>query len=342
MSLHALRPRRALLAAPLCAALLLTAACGTADEEPDSGSAGSADFTPVTFEHAFGETPVEEKPERVATWGWASTDAVLALGVAPVAIPENSYGADAEGYMPWQKEALDEMGAEEPALLTEGEAPPFEEIAAADPDLILAHYSGITKADYDRLSSIAPTVAYPDEPWATPWRDVITTTGEALGMAEEAEQVLEDIDAEVAEAAEAHPEFEGRSIAAVAFPASTYYVYTPADPRVQFLEDLGFTVADSVADLDTGEASFFYTLSAEKLDQLTSDVLLSYADDDAARDAVEDDPAVAAMQQFQDGRVAHVVGQDVVSSVSPPTALSLTWGLDTFVDALSEAVAQAG
>lgn len=341
MSLHTLRPRRAVLAVPLCAALLLTAACGTVDEEP-AASGGSDDFAPVTLEHAFGETVVEERPARVATWGWASTDAVLALGVEPVAIPKNSYGADADGYMPWQRQALEEMGAEEPALLTEGEAPPFEELAAAAPDLILAHYSGITQADYDRLSSIAPTVAYPDEPWATPWRDVITTTGEALGMAEDAERVLEDIDAEVAEAAEAHPEFDGRSIAAVAFPASTYYVYTPADPRVQFLEDLGFTVADSVGELDTGEATFFYTLSAERLDELTSDVLLSYSDDDSARAAVEKDPAAAAMTQFQDGAVAHVVGQDVVSSVSPPTALSLTWGLDTFVDALAEAVAQVG
>ena len=44
------------------------------------------------------------------------------------------------------------------------------------------------------------------------------------------------------------------------------------------------------------------------------------------------------MQQFQDGTVASVVGRPTVSSVSPPTALSLTWGLDDFVAALAGAV----
>ena len=37
--------------------------------------------------------------------------------------------------------------------------------------MILAPYSGITEEQYELLSEIAPTVAYPDEPWTTPWRE---------------------------------------------------------------------------------------------------------------------------------------------------------------------------
>ena len=52
----------------------------------------------------------------------------------------------------------------------DGEAPPYEELIEAAPDVILAPYSGITEEQYELLSEIAPTVAYPDGPWTTPWR----------------------------------------------------------------------------------------------------------------------------------------------------------------------------
>lgn len=39
---------------------------------------------PITIEHAFGETVIESKPERIATIGWENQDTPLALGVAPV------------------------------------------------------------------------------------------------------------------------------------------------------------------------------------------------------------------------------------------------------------------
>lgn len=340
--------RRAALGAAAAVLALPLAACGSDDS--DSSEAGSDDkraaYTPVTIKHAFGSTTIEERPERVVTWGWGSSDAAIALGVVPVAMPKNSYGADSEGYMPWQKEAVDEAVAEDgataPTLLTEGTEPPFEEIAAAAPDVILANYSGITKADYAKLAQIAPTVAYPDEPWSTPWRDVITTVGQVLGEDAEAKELLADIDEEVAEAAKEHPEFQGRTIAAVAIDPSAFYVYTGADPRVQFLEDLGFTVAPSVAKLAGDEKGFYITLSTERLDELTSDVLLSYVPDQARVEAIEKDKTLQALPQLKAGTVASVVGESYVSSVSPPTALSLTWGLDAFVDALVPAVKAAG
>ena len=341
--------RRLLPLAALVLALPL-AACGTegdGDDAADGGQRAEATdtFEPVTIEHAFGSTEIDERPERVVTWGWGSSDAALALGVVPVAMPQNSFGADDEGYMPWQKDAVDAAvaggGVDEPALLTEGLDVPLEEVAAAQPDVILANYSGITEDEYDKLAQIAPTVAYPDVPWSTPWRDVITTVGDVLGRADEADDLLGDIDDEVAGAAQAHPEFDGLSIAAVAIDPDAFYVYKPADPRVQFLEDLGFDSADSVTDLETDEASFYYTLSTERVDRLTSDVLLSYVEDAGQIPDQAADPALGTMGQFQDGAVASVVGESLISAVSPPTALSLTWGLDDFVDALVPAVERA-
>ena len=326
-----------LAAAGLLALSLTLAACGS-DSDPDAASDGGGGFEPVTIEHAFGSTEIAEEPERVVTWGWGTADAAIALGVTPVAMPSQSYGGDEDGLLPWLKDSLEEQGEETPTLLSETEEPPYEEILEAKPDLILAQYSGITEEQYDALSKIAPTVAYPDEPWATPWRDVITTAGEALGKATEAEQIVSDIEADVAEAAEAHPEFQGRTIAAVR-DLGGFYVYTGADPRVEFLEDLGFELAPSVPELDTGESTFYYSISYEETDKVTSDVLLSYHDTPAEEEAFMTSDSTASMQQFQDETIANVVGPDVVASVSPPTALSLSYSLDDFVNALAEATA---
>lgn len=344
--------RGALLATTTLVAATALAACGSDEpaESSDSseGSSSSessgeaaADAFPVSIDHAFGTTEIPEEPQRIVTWGWGATDAVLALGEVPVGIPAASYGANEDGVMPWIAEDLEEKGADTPTLLTEGEEPPLGEILELEPDLILANYSGITEKQYDDLSEIAPTLAYPDQPWATPWRDVVTTVGTALGKEDEAAEVLSDIDDEVAEAAEEHPEFKGKTIAAMAFDATTNYVYTPSDPRVEFLTDLGFEDAPSVDELATDDASFFYTLSSEQLDQLSSDVLLVYHDSPEAQAEFAGRPGVDTMSQVQDGAVAEVTGQDVVSSVSPPTALSLDYSLDDYVDALSKA-ANAG
>jgi len=321
--------------------MFVLAACGSGGSDAADTADGSSSYQPVTIRHAFGKTTVEEQPTRVAAWGWASADASIALGVVPVAMQEFSYGADEQGLMPWTREALEHRGSDIPALLPETQEPPYEEIAEAEPDVILANYSGITQKQYDTLSKIAPTIAYPKTPWATPWRDVVTTVGKVLGKADESHQLLQDIDAKVAAAADQHPEFAGTSVAAVAMDPGAFYVYKGADPRVQFLEDLGFRVAPSVTRLSTDESSFFYTLSLENLDQLTSDVLVSYSPSRQRAQQVVRSAPLQVMPQVEDDAVASIAGEEYVASVSPPTALSLTWGLDTYVRQLSEAAKQA-
>lgn len=333
--------RLRLLALPLLAVLPL-AACGTGDAPAAStGATAPAAAFPVTLDHAFGSTEVATAPQRVVTWGWGSADAAIALGVVPVAMSAQTYGGDAQGVLPWVKERLDADGAAVPTVLPDTQEVPVEAIAAARPDVILAPYSGITEAEYASLSKIAPTVAYPGEAWATPWRETIEIVGEALGKAPEADALLADIDAEVAAQAKAHPELAGKSVALVASTPQAFYVYKPEDPRVAFTESLGLTTAPSVPALASGDETFFYTLSTERLDELDSDLLVSYAATPAESQAFLGSAAAQLLPQVQQGAVAEVVGASLVSSVSPPTALSLTWGLEDYVALLSKAAAAA-
>ncbi|PZA19975.1 iron-siderophore ABC transporter substrate-binding protein [Modestobacter versicolor] len=326
-------------AALLATALVITS-CGS-DPDGDTADAatsgGSSDAFPVTIEHTFGETTIEQEPEKVVTWGFGSTDAALALGVVPVAIPFQAYGGDDEGLLPWIAEELDELGVETPTVLPEGDEVPFEAIAAADPDVILANYSGITAEDYETLSQIAPVVAYPGEAWTTPWRDVVTTVGQALGKEQEAAELVADTEQTIADAAAEHPELQGKTVAAVWDTAGTFYVYEAADPRVEFLTDLGLEVAPSVEQLSTGESTFYYTLSYEQVAGLTSDVLLSYASTQEEADAFAAQPYAQTMPQVATGHHAVLVGDELIAAVSPPTVLSMTWGLDEYLTALSAA-----
>jgi iron complex transport system substrate-binding protein len=333
--------RPALRGAALLAATLVITSCGSGSEDdaPDASSSGSSDAFPVTIEHAFGETTIEEEPKNVVTWGFGSADAALALGVVPVAIPFQQYGGDENGVLPWIAEELDELGVETPTMLPNTDEVPFEAIAAAEPDVILANYSGITQEDYDTLSALAPVVAYPGEAWTTPWRDVVTTVGKALGKEQEAEDLVAETDKTVADAAAEHPELQGQTVAAVVDDGSTFWVYEGADPRVEFLTDLGLEVAPSVEELSTGESTFYYTISYEELSKLTSDILVSYAPTQEQADAFLGQPYAQVMPQVSGGHVASLVGEQLVAAVSPPTILSLTWGLDDYLNALSSAAA---
>ena len=59
--------------------------------------------------HAFGETTIEEAPERVATVSWVNHDVATALGVVPVGVPALDFGANENGSTDWFDAALEEM-----------------------------------------------------------------------------------------------------------------------------------------------------------------------------------------------------------------------------------------
>ncbi|HEX5857335.1 MAG TPA: ABC transporter substrate-binding protein [Microbacterium sp.] len=333
---------RALAALTVAGGLVLSGCASNPGAEPaaadsDSGSTGAF---PVTFEHMYGETVIESTPERVATWGWGATDAVLALGIVPVAIASMDYGGGENRITPWVEEAIADLGGEEPVILDNATFElSVEELLASDPDVLIAPYSGLTQEEYDAVTGAGIPVLAPEEAvWSTPWRDVITETGKALGLDAEAEQVLDDLDQQVADAAAEHPEFDGTTIAYAADDVDTFYLYLPADPRVEILEDLGFVSAEAVTALDTGESTFYTTVSSENLDQIDAEVIFTQVDSEEqlqtflTSDRTQLIPGVAA------GAVGAIVGEENVAAITP-TALTLPWILPDIVDQLATATA---
>ncbi|WP_448624894.1 iron-siderophore ABC transporter substrate-binding protein [Geodermatophilus sp. URMC 64] len=330
---------RATLAA--LAALTVLAGCGssTESEGDDAGTAASGGAFPVSIAHTFGATTVEERPERVVVLGWSAQDIVYSLGVTPVGMPSYPYGGGDDGVLPWDDEFYD---PERTTLLDTTDGPPLEEIAALRPDVILAPYEGFEESVYEDLSAIAPTVAYPGEAWATPWEEQTRMIGEALGRSDEAEQLIEDTHASVAEIAAEHPEFAGLSFAYTSMGAEALYLYLGADPRVQLIEELGLTLDPAVDTLAaTGEASTFYSqISLERAPEITADVVVGFADGLTAEE-VAALPVYAQVPAIQRDSAVLIDDQSFAAAVSSVSVLSIPYALDQLVDELAAAAQNA-
>src|SRR5262245_37268047 len=111
--------RTAVIAALLA---LLAAGCGEEASEP---APQAGDGFPVTIEHKFGTTTVDQAPERVVTVGFNDQDFALALGVTPVGVRQFQGGIDITK-RPW---AQDELAGSQPQIVG-AEDLEFEKIAA--------------------------------------------------------------------------------------------------------------------------------------------------------------------------------------------------------------------
>ena len=292
---------------------------------------------PVTIEHVYGETVIEAEPQRIVTWGWGNEDAAIALGAVPVGIPFQSYGGGDDGIQPWIEDALDAAGAAMPTTLDNSGEPPVEQIAALQPDLILAVFSGITEEQYALLSAIAPTVAYTGEAWSTPWQEVTLTVGEALGKPGEAEALVAETEQWLADEVAKHPALREITFASANDYDGSIAVYAPFDARMKFLTDLGLKLDPSVAELAPDDGEFFYSLSYELFDELEGDIFVTYYEEQSALDEFLAKPYAQTYPPIRNGRLAALVGTENVAAVSPPSALSLRWGFPTYLGVLARA-----
>src|SRR5690606_36785195 len=125
---------------------------------------------------------------------------------------------------------------------------PYEDVPATERDLILTPYSGLTEEQYDRLSSIARTVAYDSESWTASWQEVTRVTGKAMGKPDEAEALIAATDKLLADQAAAHLEFAGKTFTfgSLWFGDPGMNVYSNTDPRVYLVEQLGLKASPGV------------------------------------------------------------------------------------------------
>lgn len=341
--------RRTLSVIALAAAGALSlAACssGTGGSTDGASESGSSAGFPVTVDHVFGSTEIESQPERVATISWANQDVALALGVVPVGMTAQTYGDDdGDGILPWTYDKLEELGGtdELPALFDETQGLNFEQVADSTPDVILGGYGGFTQEDYDTLTQIAPTIAYPDKPWGSTWREMAQLDGAALGLADEADALISDTEEQIAAAVAAEPALEGKTAMVGYFTPGdgTIGYYSTSDSRTSYLTDFGLEIPESLQTLSDENPEFYGTVSAENADTFDDvDIMVVYGDDTTIP-MLEADPLLSQMPAVKNGSVVVLDNSLPIAATLTPTVLSIPWSLDELTDMLATAAKNA-
>jgi|TARA_B100000678_G_scaffold105601_1_gene88492 iron complex transport system substrate-binding protein len=329
-------------------AVALTGSLAACSSSTDAGTTDTESTEtgafPVTIEHAYGETVIEQKPERVATVAWSNHEVPLALGVVPVGMSKATWGDDdGDGVLPWVEDKLEELGAETPVLFDETDGIDFEAVADTQPDVILAAYSGLTQEDYDTLSKIAPVVAYPEVAWGTSYEDMIRMNSAALGLSAEGNELIDELHETVSTSLENYPELDGARILFSYIDPSDFSqigFYTSHDTRPGFLESIGFPVPEIVAEESANTEEFYTSVSAEEADRFADvDVFVTYGD--PGSDIVEQlqaDPLLSQIPAIANGSIVVLENSTPLAASANPSPLSIGWGVDDYFALLASGV----
>lgn len=372
------RMPRPVLGAVLAGTMLAAATAGCAEDdagEARSASAASSSTTPaatargdaeesgaeegafpVTIEHKYGSTTVEDEPERVVAVGLTDIDPLLALDVTPVGFidwyEDPKYP---EGIWPWAEVALSgpnprgtsgsgprgtdgTADAEVDLMPRNSDEFLFERIAALKPDLIIGQYTGMTEQEYDLMSEIAPTVAQSGDhaDFTMPWQDMTRVIGQAVGRPGRADELIQGVEEAFARVRADHPEFDGaQAIFAERFESGKSYPRGAEEPRVRLLTELGFEIPAEISEL---AGQYGADLSDERMDLLdTAEVLVWNLYEDKWREDLDSNEVYQGLDVVAEGR--DVFMPDVLGgALTWSSVLSLPYALEKVAPLLSAAL----
>ncbi|WZT99945.1 ABC transporter substrate-binding protein (plasmid) [Mycobacterium avium subsp. hominissuis] len=158
-------------------------------------------YTPQTFRHAHGETKITTAPTAVAALGPGDADAVLSLGVQPVAVT-----APAATLPDFERSAV----TANPAVLGSIDTAAVSKVR---PDLIIAT-GDIDDATFRKLAEIAPTITRPADKTSDnwDWQSQLTWIGRILGQPDKARELIDATLSRQNDLANQNPAFKGKSI----------------------------------------------------------------------------------------------------------------------------------
>jgi iron complex transport system substrate-binding protein len=300
---------------------------GPAAEEagPGSTEAAAADAFPLTVDTPYGPVTLDEPPTEIVAVSLDAVEALLALGVTPIAAP------DLFQVGPWVADAAGGDTTFFTPRIDQSDAT-LEYLLSLDPDLIVGSRFFITEENHDDLAGIAPTISFGDEAGATTagsWEELTRMLGDVVGRPDEADRVVTETLAAIEAVADEHPGVAGRTVAFAA--ASSVEEITAADSSehsgLRFLEALGLEVADlgGAGDEFGGGRT---TLSLENLDLLDrADLLVLGSFSPELRAGLEESPLYASLEVVQEDRVA-ALDEVETTALNTPTALNIPVLLD--------------
>ncbi|WP_240940978.1 iron-siderophore ABC transporter substrate-binding protein [Paenibacillus sp. HB172176] len=234
--------------------MLILAACGQSNETnegernteqatSETAGAGSEESDQnLVLEGSFEDVTLPAPAKRVVALEWKYAEELITLGLQPVGV------ADIEGYNKWMT-VESQLGSEVVDVGTRQE-PSLEEIAALEPDLIIAPQTR-HEAIIKELQAIAPTVLfnpYQDENGPDQYSEMeqtFRTIAKAVGKTEEGEEALDHLQQKYDAAAKIIEESDLKSrefVLASAYSSQntpTLRIFTDNGMATQILEKIG-------------------------------------------------------------------------------------------------------
>ena len=221
----------------------IAAACTSGNEDPGAGK----DVFPVDVTHHFGVTTVDERPVRIATFGFAAADVCLALGIAPLGMP----GSNATPWYNLRRVAEETLM---PVLYPDDVDLALSAIEDLEPDLIFTLGADITREQYSRLSEIAPVVHGVTEEKPS-WRGTVDQVARAIGRSGEGAELIRDTEQQITASVSDYPDLPGTTFLIVeAFTAAgaDLGVYGAASGPVRILEEFGMSFTQLPTGMEEG------------------------------------------------------------------------------------------
>lgn len=295
-----------------------------------AGARTDAAAFPVTVAGKEGTARVASAPKRVAACGYLrDTDLALALGAPLVLATKNAVFPS--GLAPWQQPTTD------PELVDSTKGLPFEKIAAAAPDLILASDDYQLADDYGTLSHLAPTLSYGKGVGQDSWQEMATRTGQVLGKRAQAEALVAHVQAKIAAVHTQHPELQGRTFTfGPVSGGEAFTIKSPTDASAVFFSQLGMKLAPQVTSLPDSATPGRAAISRERLDLLDADVVILTFATEPERTAFEAQPLFKRLKAVRRGSYI-ALDMPTAIAVAFPSVLSLPYGLDAVVPKLAAA-----
>ncbi|NHN30782.1 iron-siderophore ABC transporter substrate-binding protein [Paenibacillus sp. S3N08] len=145
--------------------------------------AAAAKDGPRIIKHIMGETEVPANPQKVVILTNEGTEALIALGVKPIAAVDSYYGSPWYDHIKADMEGVKNIGGES--------QPNLELIASLKPDLILGNKMRHEKI-YEQLKAIAPTVY--TETLRGEWKSNFQVYADALNKKAEGDKIVSAFD----------------------------------------------------------------------------------------------------------------------------------------------------
>ena len=242
-----------------------------------------------------------ENPERIVALAETDIDALVALGVEPVAITDGRGQTSAPRY-------LLELLSDDVISTGTFYQPNLEVVLGVNPDLIL--FAGFADEDVlAQLNAIAPV--YNGALRSDTWQTHLTRIGEVVGLEDEAATVIEDYDARVADLRERLGEDAGQFIVS-RWAAEGPQIMAPTTPSSLVLIDLGLQPPTEIPELQEGHPHSA-PLSLETLELIDVDwaflgTLQGEGEAPAALEAAIESPLFQALEVVQSEHVFYVDG----------------------------------